>query len=68
VPFFGDQFFWGDRVHQKGLGPVPILIAKLSAENLSDAIRFMLEPEVSNMLCMASQFIEESFHRISQIC
>jgi sterol 3beta-glucosyltransferase len=55
-------------VLQKGLGPVPIPIAKLSAENLSDAIRFMLEPEVSNMLCMASQFIEESFHRISQIC
>ncbi|KAF9682756.1 hypothetical protein SADUNF_Sadunf05G0141600 [Salix dunnii] len=45
VPFFGDQFFWGDRVHQKGLGPAPIPIAKLNAENLSNAIIFMLEPE-----------------------
>ena len=68
MPFFGDQFFWGDRVHQKELGPAPIPIAKLSVESLSNAIRFMLEPEVSNMLYMASQFLEESFHRISHIC
>ncbi|TQD95537.1 hypothetical protein C1H46_018830 [Malus baccata] len=46
VPFFGDQFFWGDRIHEKGLGPVPIPISQLSVENLSNAIRFMLEPEV----------------------
>ena len=46
VPFFGDQFFWGDRIHQKGLGPEPIPIAQLSVDALSSAIRFMLQPEV----------------------
>ncbi|KAL2894268.1 Sterol 3-beta-glucosyltransferase UGT80B1, partial [Bienertia sinuspersici] len=45
VPFFGDQFFWGDRIHQKGLGPEPIPIPQLSIDALSDAIRFMLQPE-----------------------
>nr|AYU74789.1 SG3 [Populus tomentosa] len=72
VPFFGDQFFWGDRVHQKGLGPVPIPIAKLSAENLSDAIRFMLEPEVKSRAMELAKLIEnedgvaaavDAFHR-----
>jgi len=46
VPFFGDQFFWGDRIYQKGLGPTPIPISQLSLENLTNAIKFMLQPEV----------------------
>ncbi|CAN6452596.1 unnamed protein product [Victoria cruziana] len=46
VPFFGDQFFWGDRVHEKGVGPAPIPISELSVERLSNAIKFMLNPEV----------------------
>nr|POF16160.1 sterol 3-beta-glucosyltransferase ugt80b1 [Quercus suber] len=54
VPFFGDQFFWGDKVHQKGLGPAPIPIAQLSVESLSNAINFMLQPEVILMSIFAS--------------
>lgn len=54
VPFFGDQFFWGDRVHQKGVGPAPIPIAQLSVESLSNAINFMLQPEVILMSIFAS--------------
>ncbi|XP_031500806.1 sterol 3-beta-glucosyltransferase UGT80B1-like [Nymphaea colorata] len=46
IPFFGDQFFWGDRVHEKGVGPAPIPISELSVERLSNAINFMLDPEV----------------------
>ena len=46
VPFFGDQFFWGDRIHQRGLGPAPIPISQLSVETLTHAIQFMLQPEV----------------------
>ncbi|XP_058091092.1 sterol 3-beta-glucosyltransferase UGT80B1 isoform X3 [Magnolia sinica] len=46
VPFFGDQFFWGDRIHAIGLGPAPIPISELSIEGLSNSIRFMLNPEV----------------------
>ncbi|XP_042481249.1 sterol 3-beta-glucosyltransferase UGT80B1-like isoform X3 [Macadamia integrifolia] len=46
VPFFGDQFFWGDRVHQIGVGPAQIPISELTIESLSNAITFMLQPEV----------------------
>ncbi|CAA0831630.1 Sterol 3-beta-glucosyltransferase UGT80B1 [Striga hermonthica] len=48
VPFFGDQFFWGERIHQKGLGPAPIPISQLSVDSLSEAITFMLQPEVKS--------------------
>lgn len=53
MPFFGDQFFWGDRIHEKELGPAPIPISQLSVESLSDAIKFMLDPEV---FLMSSSF------------
>lgn len=46
VPFFGDQFFWGEIIYQKGLGPAPIPISQLTVESLTEAIRFMLQPEV----------------------
>nr|CAB3478950.1 unnamed protein product [Digitaria exilis] len=48
VPFFGDQFFWAERVHARGVGPAPIPIAALTVEALSNAIRFMLDPEVKS--------------------
>lgn len=46
VPFFGDQFFWGERIHATGVGPAPIPVYELSVERLSNAIRYMLQPEV----------------------
>lgn len=58
VPFFGDQFFWGDRIHQKGLGPEPIPIAQLSTEALSNAMRFMLQPEVKARVMDIAQLIQ----------
>jgi UDP:flavonoid glycosyltransferase YjiC (YdhE family) len=39
VPFFGDQPFWGDRVHALGAGPPPILQSDLTAERLAEALR-----------------------------
>lgn len=39
VPFFGDQSFWGNRVHTLGTGPAPIPQKKLTAEGLANAIR-----------------------------
>ncbi|KAK8692151.1 hypothetical protein V6N13_075629 [Hibiscus sabdariffa] len=72
VPFFGDQFFWGDRVHQRGLGPAPIPISELSVEKLSNAIRFMLQPEVKSHALELAKLIEnedgvatavDAFHR-----
>lgn len=58
VPFFGDQFFWGDRVHQRGLGPAPIPISELSIEKLSNAITFMLQPEVKSLAMELAKLIE----------
>jgi sterol 3beta-glucosyltransferase len=46
IPFFGDQPFWGGRIHEKGVGPVPIPVKSFSVEKLVDAIKFMLNPEV----------------------
>ncbi|KAK1311087.1 Sterol 3-beta-glucosyltransferase UGT80B1 [Acorus calamus] len=46
IPFFGDQFFWGERIHQVGVGPAPIPISELTVEVLSNCIKFMLDPEV----------------------
>lgn len=72
VPFFGDQFFWGDRIHQRGLGPAPIPISQLSVETLTDAIRFMLQPEVKSQAMELAKLIEnedgvaaavDAFHR-----
>ncbi|CAM0883762.1 unnamed protein product [Alopecurus aequalis] len=48
VPFFGDQFFWGELIHARGVGPAPIRVTELTAEALSNAIRFMLDPEVKS--------------------
>ncbi|XVE90535.1 hypothetical protein DITRI_Ditri20bG0085700 [Diplodiscus trichospermus] len=46
VPFFGDQPFWGERVHAQGVGPAPIPVEEFSLDKLVDAIHFMLDPEV----------------------
>ncbi|XP_022887982.1 sterol 3-beta-glucosyltransferase UGT80A2-like isoform X2 [Olea europaea var. sylvestris] len=46
VPFFGDQPFWGDRVHARGVGPPPIPVDEFSLLKLIDAIKFMLDPKV----------------------
>lgn len=49
VPFFGDQPFWGERVHARGLGPAPIPVEEFSLDKLVDAIRFMLHPKVAQI-------------------
>ncbi|KAL2512381.1 Sterol 3-beta-glucosyltransferase UGT80A2 [Abeliophyllum distichum] len=46
VPFFGDQPFWGERVHARGVGPPPIPVDEFSLQKLVYAIRFMLDPKV----------------------
>ncbi|KAI3460471.1 hypothetical protein Pfo_017134 [Paulownia fortunei] len=72
IPFCGDQFFWGERIHQKGVGPAPIPISKLSVQSLSEAIRFMLQPEVKSRAMELAVHIQnedgvgaavEAFHR-----
>ena len=38
VPFFGDQFFWGQRVAALGVGPQPISRKKLTSSKLANTI------------------------------
>lgn len=38
IPFFGDQPYWGQRVHALGTGPQPIMRSALTANRLADAI------------------------------
>ncbi|MBI5670288.1 MAG: glycosyltransferase family 1 protein [Chloroflexi bacterium] len=38
-PFMGDQFFWGQRVADLGVGPQPIPQKQLTADRLAEAIR-----------------------------
>ena len=46
VPFFGDQFFWGDMIFKAGAGPTAIPQKTLTSENLSKAIKFCMQPDV----------------------
>lgn len=46
IPFFGDQPFWGEQVHARGVGPAPIPVDEFSLDKLVDAINFMLDPKV----------------------
>ncbi len=43
IPFLYDQFYWGRRVAELGVGPEPVPFAELSAGRLADAIRAATE-------------------------
>jgi UDP:flavonoid glycosyltransferase YjiC (YdhE family) len=38
IPFFGDQYFWGRRAHELGVGPAPIPVERVTAENVAEAV------------------------------
>jgi sterol 3beta-glucosyltransferase len=41
----GDQQFWGNRAHQKGLGPMPIPLKKMTAAKWMQAVQLLLSRE-----------------------
>jgi UDP:flavonoid glycosyltransferase YjiC (YdhE family) len=45
VPFFGDQPFWADRLHDLGVSPAPIPRRTLTADLLAQAINRAVEDE-----------------------
>lgn len=58
VPSFGDQFFWGWRVHEIGAGPKPIPRNKLTVANLTRAIQQAVYNEnIKNKTLLISQQI-----------
>jgi sterol 3beta-glucosyltransferase len=46
IPFSNDQFAWGRRVFELGVGSKPIPRKKLNAENLAHAIEFTLLDDI----------------------
>uniref|UniRef100_A0A7N0U942 Uncharacterized protein n=2 Tax=Kalanchoe fedtschenkoi TaxID=63787 RepID=A0A7N0U942_KALFE len=58
VPFFGDQPFWGERVHARGVGPPPIPIDEFSLPKLVDAIKYMLDPQVKDRAIQLAKDME----------
>lgn len=45
VPFFGDQFFWGNMIEKAKAGPEPVPYKYLSAEKLAEGIKYCLTEE-----------------------
>jgi UDP:flavonoid glycosyltransferase YjiC (YdhE family) len=45
LPFFGDQFFWGQRVAELGVGPEPVPRKRLTPERLAQAIQEAINDE-----------------------
>ena len=46
IPFHTDQFAWGRRVYELGVGSKPIPRKYLTAENLSEAILYALQDKI----------------------
>ncbi|XP_073063610.1 sterol 3-beta-glucosyltransferase UGT80A2-like isoform X1 [Primulina eburnea] len=58
IPFFGDQPFWGERVHARKVGPPPIPVDEFSLQKLVDAINFMLDPKVKEQAVELAKAME----------
>jgi hypothetical protein len=41
VPFFGDQFFWGNIIEKSGAGPRPLPGKSITVDELAEAFRFV---------------------------
>ncbi|CAF2239312.1 unnamed protein product [Rotaria magnacalcarata] len=73
IPFFGDQYFWGDVVQQSGAGPGPLPAATLTTETLVSAITIISNDQVMKRVAQdlgnrirnenGCQAAVESFHR-----
>ena len=48
IPYSNDQFAWGRRVYELGVGSKPIARKNLTSEKLSDAIKFVLAKEIKD--------------------
>jgi sterol 3beta-glucosyltransferase len=79
IPHFADQFYWGQKVHDLGVGPRPIPRRKLDTPTLVTALKELLENGAfqvtasqlgkqirsENGIVNAIRLIEETFPRIT---
>ncbi|CAF0746962.1 unnamed protein product [Adineta steineri] len=56
VPFFGDQFFWGNVIEKSGAGSRPLPGKSITADQLADAFRFVHE----STTCTAAERIRDA--------
>jgi sterol 3beta-glucosyltransferase len=73
IPVLGDQFFWGHRLAELGVGPKPIPRNRLSTESLADAITVAVrDPAMRRQAALLGQRIRaengiqqavDAFHR-----
>lgn len=59
VPFFGDQFFWGNMIGKAGAGAEPIPYKELTAEKLAGGIKKLLETKTQQKAEEIALSIEE---------
>jgi UDP:flavonoid glycosyltransferase YjiC (YdhE family) len=45
LPHIADQFYWGQRVYELGVGPKPIQRAKLEVRGLAKALEALVRDE-----------------------
>ena len=74
IPFVFDQFFWGKRIAELGVGPSPIPYKSLSAERLKEAILVGIGDSLMRQRAFelgrkiqAENGIENGVHLIEQI-
>ena len=62
VPFGSDQYFWGDRIHELGCGPMSLPRTKLTANRLADALIDLVSTPayVSNAHRIQQQLLTEN--------
>lgn len=59
VPFFGDQPYWGKRVHDLGAGPKPLPRKRLSGRKLAEAIvQAVSDPEIKRRTALLADKIQ----------
>ena len=59
IPFLMDQYFWGNRVFELGVGPRPIPFKKLTSEKLATAIAEMVDnPELHQRAAVLGEKIQ----------
>ena len=59
VPFFGDQFFWGNMIGKAGAGAEPIPYKELTSENLAEGIKILLKSKTQQKAEEIAKNIEE---------
>jgi UDP:flavonoid glycosyltransferase YjiC (YdhE family) len=64
VPFFADQFFWGNRLHAMGLSPAPVAHRALSVDALAAAMETMVSSRDMRSRCGATSKAIEAEHGV----